>query len=214
MDKEYWEEYYKNDENLTGERSPSNFAVFCNDEFFSENDVIVDLGAGSGRDSLYFVHLGHTVYSLDQCESPSDLKDSLIAEDIEDRLQMIIGDFVNYDYSLLPHVDVFYSRFTLHAIKLAEENVILSKVFDKLKLGGRICIEARTIKDDLFGVGQHICDTTYMTDHCRRFIDTHNFISKLLKLGFELEFFHESKGFSRQKDNDPHLMRVIAQKVK
>lgn len=213
MDKEYWEHYYKVVRKSMSERKPSNFAIFCRDNYFSEKCVVVDLGAGDGRDSLYFAEYGHHVYALDQCDSIRDLEGSKIGQGIKGKISPIATDFINFDYNLLPSVDVFYSRFTLHAVKLPEEDIILNKVYSRLGSGGRLCIEARTTKDDLFGRGQYVCDTTYKTDHCRRFIDAQSFIRKLQDLGFELQFFHEEKGFSRQGDNDPCLLRVVVQRV-
>jgi len=117
-----------------------------------------------------------------------------------------------YHPDLLP-IDVFYSRFTIHSITLQDENKLLTKVFQCLREEGLFCIEARTTKDPKFGVGKHICDTSYFNDgHTRRFIDSQQFLKKVLTLGFKLKYFNEQDNLSIYKDDNPVLMRIILEK--
>ena len=123
---------------------------------------------------------------------------------------MIVSDFIKYDYTKIEKVNVIYSRFTLHAISLGDEEKLLKKIENKLDYGGIFCVEARTIKDPLYGIGNHISDTTYETDHKRRFIDTMEFLRKIINMRFSLKYFFESNGLSVYKNDDPVLMRLIA----
>jgi tellurite methyltransferase len=214
MDRKYWDKYYNSNTPLESIKDPSTFARFCSEDFFSGEKLnIVDLGCGNGRDSVYFAQLGHNVYSIDQSlpahhnESCSDFGN------LDNNLHFISGDFINYDYSNFKNVDVFYSRFTLHAIKANEEAIVLDSVFNNLSSNGIFAIEVRTINDPLFGVGDFISDTTFKTDHKRRFINPSDFIFDTLSRGFVLKYFIETNNLSIVGDDNPVLMRIVLQKI-
>lgn len=69
-------------------------------------------------------------------------------------------DFIKYDFGFLNLIDVFYSRFTIHAISKHDEEVLLPKIYNSLEVGGIFCIEVRTTKDSLCGVGTQCGDYT------------------------------------------------------
>lgn len=202
MDKEYWNQYYEKNFNNKEIINPSSFALFCQNNYFSHSEKkILELGCGNGRDSLFFTRQGHTVSAIDQSNTINlDQK----------KLSVIVSDFIKYDYTKLENINVIYSRFTLHSISLEDEEILLKKIENKLDYGGIFCVEARTIKDPLYGIGNHISDTTYETDHKRRFIDAMEFIRKIFNMGFSLKYFIESNGLSVYKNDDPVLMRLIA----
>lgn len=51
--------------------------AFFEKELLAKHRTILDLGFGSGRDSLYFVNKGYDVYSVDCCESFCELGKNL-----------------------------------------------------------------------------------------------------------------------------------------
>lgn len=75
-------------------------------------------------------------------------------------------------------------------------------------------IEARSIHDDLYGVGEKISENEYIyNDHYRRFMDKKIFISKLKKLGYEIVFEVEGNTLSKTKKSDPTLIRIVAKYI-
>ena len=64
---DYWENYYarSNGDLLP---TPSQFAVFVQGEL-SGPAFVVDVGCGTGRDSLFFSSRGHAVLGLDQAKA-------------------------------------------------------------------------------------------------------------------------------------------------
>lgn len=219
MDKQYWDKFYKNHSHREDISECSTFAKFCEEHFFKQQLSIVDLGCGNARDSLHFAKLGHDVLAVDQ-----SIDVSVRQNKAHHRLQFLEDNFVKPSYhsddkytdeyhpDLLP-VDVFYSRFTIHSITSQDQDKLLTKVFECLDTGGLFCVEVRTTKDPKFGVGKHICDTTYFNDgHTRRFVDSQEFLNKLLNLGFKLKYFNEQDNLSAYKDDNPVLMRVILEK--
>lgn len=208
MDKQYWDKFYKDHSNRVDISECSTFASFCCDNFLNkELKTIVDLGCGNARDAQHFAK-NYLVYGIDQ-----SIDDQVINKNKLPSLKLIEQDFVYGDYSFSEKVDVFYSRFTIHSITEADQKELLPKVYNYLDAGGLFCIEVRTTKDPKFGVGKHICDTTYFNDgHTRRFIDSQEFLNGVLSLGFKLKYFNEQDNLSVHKDDNPVLMRVILEK--
>lgn len=219
MDKQYWNKFYKKHSDKKDISACSTFASFCCEKYFTKRLSIVDLGCGNARDSLYFARQGHDVLAVDQ-----SLELCVTENNTHQNLQYLNEDFINpshhqegletteYHPDLLP-VDVFYSRFTIHSITERGQEHLLNKVYACLREKGLFCIEVRTTKDPKFGIGKHICDTTYFNDgHNRRFIDSHEFLNKILSLGFKLCYFNEQDNLSIHKDDNPVLMRIILEK--
>lgn len=219
MNKKYWDDFYKNNSSKIDISNHSTFAEFCATNYFKKPRSIVDLGCGNARDSFYFALLGHEVLAVDQS---IDLN---VKENKQHyNLQYLQDDFVQpsyhqtdiktYEYhpDLLP-IDVFYSRFTIHSITKKQQEKLLPNVYNWLNSGGLFCIEVRTINDPKFGIGKHVCDTTYFNDgHARRFIDSQELLNTVLSLGFKLKYFNEQDNLSIYKDDNPVLLRLILEK--
>ena len=213
MDRKYWDSYYQQHGKDKGINVCSTFAKFCLDKFFKKEELnIVELGSGNGRDAIYFAHHKLNIIAIDQSTTAIDLEKENLKDEITQYLHPKALDFVNEDYSKYGLIDVFYSRFTIHAITKNDEELLLPNVYRALNIGGLFCIEVRTTKDPLFGVGEDCGDNTFITDHKRRFIDSHVFLNQALTLGFELLYFTEENDLSIYKNDNPVLMRLILQK--
>ena len=101
----------------------------------------------------------------------------------------------------------------MHAINKNDETILLPKVYNNLVIGGLFCVEARTTKDPIYGMGEDCGDNAYRTDHYRRFINAQNFLKSMLSFGFELLFFTESNNLSIYQEDNPVLMRAILKKI-
>lgn len=214
MDKKYWEKYYLEHGQDCGIKQHSSFAEFCLEKFFcTKARNIVELGSGNGRDSIYFAHHGHKVIAIDQSTTAIDIERKNIHDEVNSNLIPVAKDFIKYDFGLNSPIDVFYSRFTLHAINKEDENTLLPQVYNHLTKKGLFCIEVRTVKDPLYGVGEDCGDNAYRTDHYRRFIDSQKFLKKMLSFGFNLLFFTEENNLSVYKGDDPVLMRIVLERV-
>lgn len=208
MDKEYWDKFYKDHSSRDDISDCSSFASFCCDNFFNKTPkIIVDLGCGNARDAKHFARK-HLVYGIDQ-----SIDEEVVNSNKSSLLKLVEQDFVHDEYNFNECIDVFYSRFTIHSITKEDQKELLPKVYNFLDSGGLFCIEVRTTKDPKFGVGKHVCDTTYFNDgHTRRFIDSQEFLKEVLSLGFKLKYFNEQDNLSVYKDDNPVLMRIILEK--
>jgi tellurite methyltransferase len=214
MDVKYWDNYYKQHGKDKQISESSSFADFCLNKFFAGKYInIVELGSGNGRDAIYFARHQINTIAIDQSTVAIDIEKELLLPEVGKFLHPKALDFVLEDYSTYEPIDVFYSRFTMHAITENEENILLPNLYKYLKTGGLLCIEARTTKDALYGEGECCGKDTFYTDHSRRFVNSKNFLEKVLKMGFGLVYFTEENNLSVYKDDNPVLMRIILKKT-
>ena len=165
-----------------------------------------------GRYAIYFAHLYINVIAIDQSTVAIDIEKEKLHSEVGKYLQPMALDFVKEDYSIYGAIDAFYSRFTIHSITKEDEELLLPNLYQSLKKNGLLCIEVRTVKDPLYGVGEYCSKDTFLTDHKRRFINSKKFLESVLKLGFDLVYFTEENNLSVYKDDNPVLMRIVLRK--
>ena len=127
----------------------------------------------------------------------------------KDKKKIIHSDFARFNYEKnIKKKFSIYSRFTWHTINKKSEETLLKKI-SKIQNLEYIFIETRSDKDALCGVGKKISKNEFITDHYRRFINKDNLVKKINK-NFKIIYLKESKGFSKFKQEDPCLIRLIA----
>ena len=118
MDKNYWEEYYKNQ---SPGNYPSDFAKYCSNIYkLNDHGTIYDIGCGNGRDTIFFSSKSIPAIGVEQSENAIE-QNKLKIINQKTNLKFIVGNFTNFDYSLYSENFSIYSRFTLHAINYEEE---------------------------------------------------------------------------------------------
>jgi tellurite methyltransferase len=214
MDRSYWNNYYLQHGKDKGINKHSSFAKFSLDNFFTEKSLnIVELGSGNGRDAIFLAHHGHNVIAIDQSTVAIDIEKQSLNAEVAQYLHTKALDFIQENYTQYEKIDAFYSRFTIHSITKDDEALLLPKVYNALNSNGLFCIEVRTTKDPLFGVGKACGENTFITDnHRRRFIDSKVFREQALALGFKELYFTEEDNLSIYKNDNPVLMRIILEK--
>ena len=93
------------------------------------------------------------------------------------------------------------------------ESNVLSWVTEALPIGGYFFVELRTTKDGLYGKGDHVGRNAYIDTHYRRFTEPYEFLAKLYEHGYDVVHLTHGQGLSVMEDNDPYLMRVVAQRL-
>lgn len=210
----YWNEYYQqrpvilNDcssfaremQNMIGDQTAA-----------GETKYLLDLGCGNGRDSIFFAKHNIHVVGIDASDVAIGMLEQTHGDD--KYLEFICDDFVTADVLFQREYDYCYSRFTLHAITEKQEEQLLGNVYKALKRNGLFMIEARTIHDQIYGLGEAVEKNAFIyNDHYRRFIDPEELIRKVVKLGFTVVANEEKTGFSRTETEDPMLLRLIVRK--
>lgn len=207
MDKSYWNTFYATNKAVN---EPSLFAQWVMQQMETGKKV-VDMGCGNGRDSIFFMEKGMDVYAVDA----SEVAIEHIAERYPDRIHVENKDFISYLGRNNEKFDYLYSRFTIHAISEDEQNMCIQNAYKALKPNGKIFIEVRCTKDELYGKGSLVAKNTFFYNgHNRRFIEKDELVSDLEEQGFAIGYAEEKKGFAPFGDMDPIVLRVIALKIK
>lgn len=206
MDYKYWNEYYK--KNI----APSEPSKFAKDilKYLESGKKLIELGCGNGRDAIFLSNNKIDVVAVDQCESSiNNLRSSVSS----DNIKFVADDFIETKLLEKESFDYVYSRFTLHSISEEEENKLINRVYEALKKDGLLLIEVRSVKDEIFGLGEQIARNTYIyNNHSRRFIILDELIEKLTLNGFKVDFADENNDYAIYKDQNPIVIRVIARK--
>ena len=205
-DRQYWNSYYQSIKNQ--KIIPSNFAQYV-EKLIKKESHVLELGCGNGRDSLYFMSKGHNVIAIDGSDTAIEHLNEFTKDN--KNVLFVCDNFVKCRALYQMRYDCIYSRFTLHAITEEQENELLANIKEALDEEGILCIEARTIHDDIYGKGREVEHNAFFYNgHYRRFIDIEEFKIKLQNMGYEIVSIEESKGFSKTDTSDPYLMRCIA----
>lgn len=202
-DKSYWEQYYKKNPNPV---EPSTFARFTSG-FLHPGNSLIELGCGNGRDSVFFAQNNLNVTAIDQVESEMDY--------LNHKYSLYNLDFKADDFTRLTSdksYDYVYSRFTLHSINEEAESRVLKWIGSNLKDQGYFFLEVRSINDPMFQKGEKISDNENVTTHYRRYLNLEDTINKIEKCGLKIIYQLESQGLAVYKDDDPMLIRIVAQK--
>ncbi len=171
---------------------------------------LIELGCGNGRDSLFFAKNGINVTGIDASETAIDELRNMVELD---NCIFICDDFVNAEAIYQIQYDYCYSRFTLHAINEQQEEQILLKAFGMIKENGFLFIEARSVHDGKYGIGQEVEKNAYICDgHYRRFINLTELVLKLEKIGFTVVEQGESGDYAPMKGENAVCVRIVAQK--
>lgn len=207
MDKNYWKNYY---EKQNAPLKASLFAEFVVENFLKENDSLIELGCGNGRDCTFFAHHNINVEAIDQCENEIAV---LSEKNNFQNLKFTTADFTKLGKMEL--VDYVYSRFTLHSIKDKEETDVIKWSYEHIKNNGKLLIEARGKKNELYKLGEKVQseqDAYIYENHYRRFIDIDILCKKLEDVGFKIILAEEKSGFAPFNDTDYIFLRVVASK--
>lgn len=204
---QYWEQYYR-EEMLSGESSFCRFIKGKTDP----SSVIVDVGCGSGRDTISFSESGYKAIGIDRSQQAiqnnvergkrGDIK--FMCTDIcqKDKFKNILKSIKakNSNVSL-----TIYGRFFLHSITLENQNDFLEVIDETLSNNDLLCLEFRTIEDREL--------SKVYNNHYRRYIDLNKLLLELKeKYRFEIYYSFQGRNLSIFKGENPYLGRIICGK--
>lgn len=207
MDKNYWKNIYSKQ---SEDEKPSLFAIFVTEEIGVEGKNVVELGCGNGRDAIFFANANAAqVEAVDQCEN--------IIELLQLRYRQVENlNFQCCDFTCMENhgpYDIVYSRFTLHSISKAQQHDVIQWAYRNLRSGGKLCIEVRGQRNEIFQVGQPVKDEPdafILNDHYRRFLNFELFCEELRACHFLIDYAKEQKGFAPYNGQDETYIRIIA----
>ncbi len=153
---EFWNKVYKSDNSFFGEE-PSNFAIRCYNHLKENNSrKILELGAGHGRDTLFFASNGIEVDALDYSATAIKILDRMAnekrlpikAQIFDVNNQLPFPD--NYFNAVYSHM-LLNMRFSLH-----ELHFIFSEIRRVLKSNGLNFFSVRNNNDKCYRKGIEI----------------------------------------------------------
>ena len=129
-------------------RGPSSYAV-GKEKLFPRNSLVLDLGGGTGSDTLYFLKKGHRVVIVDISDyalsvAVKKAKDQELKDKLEVRQLDLTDGVIPYKDSLF---DIIYSRLTLHEFLKKDLRKIFRNIYKILKPGGRAFITVKSPED-------------------------------------------------------------------
>jgi SAM-dependent methyltransferase len=203
---QYWNGFYAQ---RSSPQHPSQFCLFALGEL-QPDDLVVDLGCGRGRDSLFFAQQGWRVLGVDASDTAVDSCREQARERGLGHAEFLCSTIESE--SLLAQLQAvrdrhsgrvfLYSRFFLHAIDAASEERMLQLVKRLTLPGEMLALEFRTWRDEMLRKST--------PDHFRRFVDPTTTIGALTHAEFEIRYFVEGFGFAKYKDDDAHVCRILA----
>lgn len=199
----YWDTFYRS--LSTGSLGrPSSFAKWCVRQLWREpRGVVIDAGCGTGRDSVLWALAGWRVIAIDTSAEALKIAANAPAA-FDGRIEVRLGDFTTMG-ELYAKAWLVYARWALHAID-AEGHARWLQSLRRLPAGAIVAIEARAID----GRGEHV---EKRGGHYRRYLDPPRLVRELTGAGFELLKVRVGRGLSRMGEDDPLLVRIIAQRT-
>lgn len=191
-----WAAYYRK----TGERPPRPTAVFALDRFDAEPDaaprLVVDLGAGGGRDVIAFLQRGWRVIAID---GEAAAADSLRArQDLPDGA-LLETRTAQFEDAHWPQCDLVNSSFALPLCAPDQFVAVWEKIVGSLLPGGRFA-------GQLYGERDSWAGRPGMTFHTRSEVER-------LFANFEIELFEEEEDDSQTPRGETkhwHVFHVVA----
>lgn len=202
---EHWARFYAQ---AAAPEEPSSFARQVHGKL-AQGTSLLEVGCGNGRDASFFASEGFAVLGVDISEAAIAL--------CRERYTLRNLSFLAGDIRAVPDgagpFGAIYSRFCLHAMTPAEEQVFVDLSHAQLEPGGSLFIECRSINDPLARRGEVISKTERILGHYRRFIVPDELEQRLREAGFALPEFAEEAGVARHGDDDPVVIRVRAERA-
>jgi len=162
----------------------------------SRPGIAVDLGCGTGRDTLELLRRGWTVYAIDA--EPEALKCLRASVGDHPSLHTSVASFVDAEW---PRCQLVNSSFALPFARPSEFTGLWSRIVESLAPGGRFA-------GQLFGERDEWASEDEMTFHTRE-------AATALFDAFELEQFEEVEEDGQTATGTPkhwHLFHVVARK--
>ena len=200
----YWNSFYKKF-NL---KKPSLFARFVLKKI-KKNSLLLEVGYSNVRDTFFFLKNKIKCTAYDISKTAINKNRKLYNKVFYNKNICKKKNKVNQN-----HFDYIYARFFLHAINENEQKYFFLNSYNMLKKNGLLCLEFRTINDDLFKKGKKISHNERITDHYRRFIDPPDLLKELkINFTFKVIYCKSSTRFAIFNKQKPHVCRLILKKA-
>jgi SAM-dependent methyltransferase len=202
MNAEYWTKFYsKVDDRLNNCSDFCNFAILYLKENVPDAKTVFDMGCGNGRDLRYFKSKGYDARGIDASQECAKT-----TPDVK------CGDIVTY---MFEHVDVYYSRFSLHSLPYSSIPVFLKNIATSMTTSSVFFIETRSIQGtEHSNIPYKECEFASPIGgvHKRTLVSLDHLTKMVTDIGFTVILSIESSGLAVFADADPVIIRMILKK--
>ncbi|MBU4374533.1 MAG: class I SAM-dependent methyltransferase [Euryarchaeota archaeon] len=160
----FWNNEYKNNERVWGER-PSELAIVAarylqKYESTKERLSILDIGCGYGRDVLYFSkHLRCIILGIDNSEKAIDMARNTYHKILNENIKFHCCDFAELSED---RYDVIFIANLYHLLRPAEGERLIKKIKKVLRPGGLLFLNVLSINDlEEYGKGIPVQDESH-----------------------------------------------------
>lgn len=217
VNRQHWNTYYK--QRSKGEPwsvLPSQFAAFVANE--TSPGRLLEVGCGNGRDSLFFSSVNFDVTATDYSTAAIELCKT---RSEESGYKLTLDQLNVYDLSHVMRFiseskgafDVVYARFFLHAITELGERNFWRFCLGVLKVGGKCFVEFRTDQDKRAEIGVKISENERSDGHYRRFMSLDQVRSRAESFGLKTRFATSGTGMAAFRGEDPHIGRLVMERI-
>lgn len=196
-----WESYYQDTLTIKEPRK----TVLLADKYFQIEKKIgcaVDLGAGTGRDTLFLLEQGWHVLAIDGEETSIDILLKRVDPSKHSDLEVMVATFSKMN---LPNdIDLINASFSLPFCQPKEFSQCWEYIVDHLSVGGRF-------SGQFFGEKDAWATRSDLTIH------SHEEILQLFEKQFDIEYFCIEEGLipgANGKMKQTHVYHVVAKKIK
>lgn len=206
--REHWWPFYFGVGGASVSDRPSPFASWVHEREPSPV-TIVDIGSGTGRDSLWFARQGHDVLGLDYIPAATDqagraaagegLPARFVTFNLHDVRQVLA---MGGELAHRPAPPVLYARFLVHALQDEGRRALWRLASMCLRRGGHFYLEFRTDANEQ--------EEKVYGEHYRRYLSGDAVVAEIEEWGGRVTYREEGHGLAVYKDEDPHVCRVVA----
>jgi tellurite methyltransferase len=139
-----WSSYYKN----TLLKEPNKTAIIACKQFINTVEkTVLDIGSGTGCDSMYFLENGFTVFALDQETNALDILQEKIKGNTNFNINFIHSQIQEY---IIPNntFDIINASYSLPFMPKKQLMIVWQKIYDGLKINGILSCQLFGIHDD------------------------------------------------------------------
>lgn len=114
-----------------------------------ENALILDVGAGEGKDSVFFASLGHQVSAVETSIDATETMRKSIAKKKDLNIKIIVEDIT--EMNLKPDkYDLIFANRSLQFMSRTQRNELFDKFRVSIKKGGLIAISQFTVEEPVW----------------------------------------------------------------
>ncbi len=193
-----WDEYYNGTIGIT---EPRQTLKVC-ESLFETPGLAVDLGAGTGRDTLYLLRKGWRVIALDYELLALEIITNRAHNEGLCQFEVQLNTFK--DMVLPENVDLINASFSLPFCDPQDFPECWKNIIDHLAIGGRFSGQFFGDQDEWVSNSPEM---TFLTEEQ---------IKNLFKDNFEIEYIEVQKGLiptSQSPNKNWHLVHIVAKKV-